>query len=283
MKKTITLLTAFILILGCLAGCSDDTYKAMLFGGTDASGFSGNIKTYTPKDETYESRNLTGKTKSITWLGKTYTGEYKETRAAFFYENPADRYVADTGENGIVIDFAVDSKTGAILALSKDFKPYNGQYDGMEKTDEAGCRKVADEMLAEITPDHDDYELISTKTSEADYGTAYWFDYHRVVSGISTLDSVLICVSEYGTFESFSTTAFGQMKNIALPASYSEEKIKTALDTAMTSANAGKDDYTVNSKELTKLSDGTLALRVAVDLKKDNGSQLVEFLIKIGK
>ena len=39
------------------------------------------------------------------------------------------------------------------------------------------------------------------------------------------------------------------MKNIALPASYSEEKIKTALDTAMTSANAGKDDYTVNSKE----------------------------------
>ena len=51
----------------------------------------------------------------------------------------------------------------------------------------------------------------------------------------------------------------------------------------MTSANADKNDYTVKSKELMKLSDGTLALRVAVDLKKDNGSQLVEFLIKIGK
>ncbi len=73
------------------------------------------------------------------------------------------------------------------------------------------------------------------------------------------------------------------MKNVALPASFSEEKIKTAIDTAMTSANADKNDYTVKSKELMKLSDGTLALRVAVDLKKDNGSQLVEFLIKIGK
>lgn len=73
------------------------------------------------------------------------------------------------------------------------------------------------------------------------------------------------------------------MKNVALPTSFSEEKIKTALDTAMTSANADKKGYAIQSKELMKLSDGTLALRVAVDLKKDNGSQLVEFLIKIGK
>ena len=66
------------------------------------------------------------------------------------------------------------------------------------------------------------------------------------------------------------------MKNIALPASFSEEKIKTALDTAMamTSANADKNDYTVKSKELMKLSDGTLALRVAVDLKKTTAVSL---------
>ena len=54
------------------------------------------------------------------------------------------------------------------------------------------------------------------------------------------------------------------MKNVALPASFSEEKIKTALATAMTSANADKNDYTVKSKELMKLSYGTLpsALRL---------------------
>ena len=73
------------------------------------------------------------------------------------------------------------------------------------------------------------------------------------------------------------------MKNVALPASFSEEKIKTALDTAMTSANADKNDYTVKSKELMKLSDGTLALRVAADVTKDNTNQLIEFIVKLGK
>ena len=283
MKKSITLLAAVILTVSCLVSCSDDTYKAMLFGKTDAAGFSSNIKTYTPKDETYENKKLAGKTKTITWLGESYTGEYRETRAAFFYDNPVDRYTTDTGDGSTVINFTVDSKTGALLGFSKDFKPYKGQYDGKEEVDKAECRKVADEMLAKITSDHGDYELISTKESEADYGTEYWFDYHWIISGINTLDSVTIYVSKYGTFEGFSASAFGQMKNVALPASFSEEKIKTALDTAMTSANADKNDYTVKSKELMKLSDGTLALRVAVDLKKDNGSQLVEFLIKIGK
>ena len=73
------------------------------------------------------------------------------------------------------------------------------------------------------------------------------------------------------------------MKNVALPASFSEEKTDTAIRTAMQSAKVDEKDYAIQSKELMKLSDGTLALRVAVDLKKDNGSQLVEFLIKIGK
>lgn len=73
------------------------------------------------------------------------------------------------------------------------------------------------------------------------------------------------------------------MKNVALPASFSEENTDTAIRTAMKSAKVDKKDYAIQSKELMKLSDGTLALRVAVDLKKDNGSQLVEFLIKIGK
>ena len=73
------------------------------------------------------------------------------------------------------------------------------------------------------------------------------------------------------------------MKNVALPASFSEEKIKTALDTAMTSANADKNDYTVKSKELMKLSDGTLALRIAAEGTKDNTNQLIEFIVKLGK
>lgn len=73
------------------------------------------------------------------------------------------------------------------------------------------------------------------------------------------------------------------MKNAALPASFSEEKTDTAIRTAMKSAKVDEKDHAIQSKELMKLSDGTLALRVAVDLKKDNGSQLVEFLIKIGK
>lgn len=73
------------------------------------------------------------------------------------------------------------------------------------------------------------------------------------------------------------------MKNVSLPASFSEEKTDTAIRTAMKSAKVDEKDYAIQSKELMKLSDGTLALRVAVDLKKDNGSQLVEFLIKIGK
>ncbi|OLA60930.1 MAG: hypothetical protein BHW37_01500 [Firmicutes bacterium CAG:272_52_7] len=73
------------------------------------------------------------------------------------------------------------------------------------------------------------------------------------------------------------------MKNVALPASFSEEKIKTALDTAMTSANADKNDYTVKSKELMKLSDGTLALRIAAEVTKDNTNQLIEFIVKLGK
>lgn len=73
------------------------------------------------------------------------------------------------------------------------------------------------------------------------------------------------------------------MKNVALPASFSEEKTDTAIRTAMKSAKVDEKDYAIQSKELMKLSDGTLALRVAVDLKKDNSSQLVEFLIKIGK
>ena len=73
------------------------------------------------------------------------------------------------------------------------------------------------------------------------------------------------------------------MKNVALPASFSEENTDTAIRTAMKSAKVDEKDYAIQSKELMKLSDGTLALRVAVDLKKDNGSQLVEFLIKIGK
>lgn len=73
------------------------------------------------------------------------------------------------------------------------------------------------------------------------------------------------------------------MKNVALPASFSEENTDTAIRTAMKSAKVDEKDYAIQSKELMKLSDGTLALRVAVDLKKDNDSQLVEFLIKIGK
>lgn len=73
------------------------------------------------------------------------------------------------------------------------------------------------------------------------------------------------------------------MKNVALPASFSEEKIKTALDTAMTSANADKNDHTVKSKELMKLSDGTLALRIAAEVTKDNTNQLIEFIVKLGK
>ena len=73
------------------------------------------------------------------------------------------------------------------------------------------------------------------------------------------------------------------MKNVALPASFSEEKIKTALDTAMTSANADKNDYTVKSKELMTLSDGTLALRIAAEVTKDNTNQLIEFIVKLGK
>lgn len=73
------------------------------------------------------------------------------------------------------------------------------------------------------------------------------------------------------------------MKNVALPASFSEENTDTAIRTAMKSAKVDEKDYAIQSKELMKLSDGTLVLRVAVDLKKDNGSQLVEFLIKIGK
>ena len=73
------------------------------------------------------------------------------------------------------------------------------------------------------------------------------------------------------------------MKNVALPASFLEEKIKTALDTAMTSANADKNDYTVKSKELMTLSDGTLALRIAAEVTKDNTNQLIEFIVKLGK
>ena len=73
------------------------------------------------------------------------------------------------------------------------------------------------------------------------------------------------------------------MKNVALPASFSEEKIKTALDTAMTSTNADKNDHTVKSKELMKLSDGTLALRIAAEVTKDNTNQLIEFIVKLGK
>ena len=73
------------------------------------------------------------------------------------------------------------------------------------------------------------------------------------------------------------------MKNVALPASFSEEKIKTALDTAMTSANADKKDYAIQSKELMKLSDSTLALRVAAEVTKDNTNQLIEFIVKLGK
>lgn len=51
----------------------------------------------------------------------------------------------------------------------------------------------------------------------------------------------------------------------------------------MTSANADKNDYTVKSKELMKLSDGTLALRIAAEVTKDNTNQLIEFIVKLGK
>ena len=93
----------------------------------------------------------------------------------------------------------------------------------------------------------------------------------------------MICVSEYGTFEDFSASAFGQMKNVALPASFSEENTDTAIRTATKSAKVDEKDYAIQSKELMKLSDGTLALRIAAEVTKDNTNQLIEFIVKLGK
>lgn len=73
------------------------------------------------------------------------------------------------------------------------------------------------------------------------------------------------------------------MKNVALPASFSEEKTDTAIRTAMKCAKVDEKDYATQSKELMKLSGGTLALRIVAEVTKDNTNQLIEFIVKLGK
>ena len=51
----------------------------------------------------------------------------------------------------------------------------------------------------------------------------------------------------------------------------------------MRSVKVDEKDYAIQSKELMKLSDGTLALRIAAEVTKDNTNQLIEFIVKLGK
>ncbi|MBQ8447567.1 MAG: hypothetical protein IJX27_01390 [Clostridia bacterium] len=214
----------------------------------------------------YVDENKIGTSKTITLLGKTWTGEYKETLNESDYTAPTIRYTGTS--NGKNITFMVNEETGKCEYFS---------FNRLSETDSVKLTRgelygIAYKNFLEggYTDDPENYTL----SSEADNGLlGYTFKFSRFVNGIETFEYVTITMKHSGEFYCYMGYHIGEMKNVDL-SNINMDKFYAAIEAKFKTIYGN--DYAGFEKDgavYTKLRNGTYIFdcKIYADVKDAEG------------
>lgn len=275
MKKVIIIILCMIFTVNLVA-CSTQSNKFTVVevSGYDTYSVASRHNDVSLNIENYEK--LFKLDKSVTINGNTFVGEYTRSAKAYFYNADVDYY--EYADDGVRVDFGINSNTNVVVSYSYVDFNYTTKKGNAPVLTENECFDIALEYLEQYI-DADEYSMISSNYSEIpEYNAIYDFEFVRLVDNVETSDNVYIGVSIFGDVIShlFGGT-INEMNNVPDLSAEDYKTIESNIDTKIKSIfdtvkNEYDYSYACDEKRLIKLSDGAFAMEyyISVNLKPKN-------------
>ena len=274
MKKKIITVCILLLVLSLafiLFLCFKNTkYKVLEIGGYEYNS-SSNHRTEVEYDiGSYENKKLLGTQKTIEYNGKMYTGEYSKTIKTGAYNGEYDQYFLKP-DNGVVIQFGINCKTGMLVRYGISDKNYSLKNNAKELNRDE-CLVIAQDYLLKYIDDASEYKFSEeTYRDHSVYKGTYEFTFNRYIGNIKTDDRATVCVTVYGTVFTHTFYNIGQMNDAVVPTEKDMSIIEKNIDEKMNkiyykSGDAYNFSYKTTDRVLRRMQDGKYALEYTIDV-----------------
>lgn len=276
MKRLILLLSVSILISYMLMGCSMQSammqYEVLQVGGYDGEDGGTHASEFQLWDsslQSYHQDSSAPKTTTVTFDGKTYSGEYSRSVVVAPTLYKAHVYKGDG------VKFEINASTGDLT----DILFYNTETL-VHQYDETACKQIADNIAAEYIDIND----FSVETVIRD--DSILFDYYRTVNGYKTTDELFITINCEGNVSYFGYFTLNDFENCELTAFFpqqAEQLVYDKLD-SIYPASSNRTSSEIQSVVLVKMEDGSVAFYYTVNNEFKNGNMqygsVVNLLVK---
>lgn len=258
----VTLCLILMLICGCNSSVPNEkiNYVAYEAGGFDSSDNGlhvSEIPIWSKDNLSRKTDQTAPQTISITFNGKTYTGNYVSSGVMTPKLYVEHKYY---GDNAI---FEINTNTGALSSFLLAEEPTH--YSTITENQ---CKQIADSIAKEYI-DLSKYSIETQKRSLSELYDNYIYTvtYYKEISGFITSDKLSISVLGDGTVMSFDCANLGSFNDIE-KIQYNEEKIHTAISEKISSIYPTTTKHTgfkINSVILIRLEDGTSAFLYTIE------------------
>lgn len=274
MKKRLIIILCILFLTAC-------SPKSSKFTVVEVSGYDTNSVVTRHNDinlnvENYEK--TLGFDKSVNINGDTFIGEYKRSTKAYLYNLDIDYY--EYADNGVFVEFGINSNTGVVVAYSYLDFDYTAKKGDSRVLTESECKEIALEYLEQYV-DPNEYSIIKSEYEKIpEYDAIYDFKFARIIDGIETSDNVYIGVSIFGDVIShlFAGT-INEMDSVPTLSAEDYATIEANVATKLKNIYEPKKDeydytYETANKCFIKLYDGTYALEyeISVSIKPQKPS-----------
>ena len=269
----VVVLSALAIFLCIFSGCSAaPQYEALEVGSYDSSDGGMHASEFPLWDSSlrnYHQDNSAPNTATVTFNGKSYTGEYSRSAVCAPATYKSHVY------KGSGFKFEINASTGELT----DILFYN--TDTLTpKYDQAACKQIADAIVVEYI-DINDFQ-VEVKVHD----DSYTFDYCRMVNGYRTTDELVItinCEGNVSSFGYFTLNDFEICNSASVDANKAEQVVFEKLD-SIYPANAKRTGSEIQSVVLVKMEDGSIAFYYTMSNSFRDGNMeygsLVNILVK---
>ena len=265
MKKAALIMAILLTLVLCSCqeqakdlSVNENAIEIFDLGGTSDSSLNTEDKTLEYPLWSRESRlnhydDSAPKTATVTFMGKTYEGTYKDSKTVAYATYQNDRYIISDG--GIWFELNHDTGELVSIILSKPEKTTD-----ILSSEE--CRTIADNLVKQyIDSPISDYNVTVDESEE----TSYYITYDKCCGKIKTNESIALLMSKYaGEIISFSTIMLNEYdldelktleKSFEDLIKNSEEKISGKITSQYENDKKYK-ECEIDSRMLCKLPDG---------------------------
>lgn len=262
--KGIIAIIAIVVIIFTTVGCENQKVKMISWQSNEGA----NIKTDAEIDLDMNFNDfdiMAPKEKTLTFSGKTFNVEYKNTATLPYFDSDYDVYVYENTEAEHM--FGINKEQNEIVEYSYWPKNYVEPLDSPKLTREQ-CEQIALEKLQEICKGNR-YVLSEVKEREI-YGGTYVFNFVRLIDDLKTLDNIYISVNSYG--EMFSIQWLMQNSLLGVTdINYNADEVNSAINLKVKELyDENEVQYEIDEQIVVRLKDGTVGLECTLTVDTEN-------------